>query len=139
MENRSSAQNPSNASSNSLTTILEELPEAMSSVKTQAPPSVLYLWGGGVTTPKKLPLLQQDSDVVQVSTGRTMTVGVTASGRLIVWEPAKDCSIDCVGGRASPTNMLVPRFLEGQSGVNITQVSCGDMFTACLTGKYHSV
>lgn len=31
-------------------------------------------------------------------------------------------------------DMWVPRFLEGQSGVTIVQVSCGDLFVACLTG-----
>lgn len=45
-----------------------------------------------------------------------------------------------VGGLALPgaTEQLQPqficRFLEGQSGVTIKQVACGDLFTACLTG-----
>ena len=30
--------------------------------------------------------------------------------------------------------MFVPRYLEGQSAVTIQHVSCGDLFTACLTG-----
>lgn len=30
---------------------------------------------------------------------------------------------------------FVSRFLEGQSGVTIKHVSCGDLFTACLTGE----
>lgn len=29
---------------------------------------------------------------------------------------------------------FVSRFLEGQSGVTIKHVACGDLFTACLTG-----
>ena len=29
---------------------------------------------------------------------------------------------------------MLPRYLEGQSGVTIQHVSCGDLFTACLTG-----
>ena len=29
----------------------------------------------------------------------------------------------------------IPRFLEGQSAVTIKYVSCGDLFTACLTGN----
>ena len=29
---------------------------------------------------------------------------------------------------------FVPRYLEGQSAVTIQRVSCGDFFTACLTG-----
>lgn len=46
-----------------------------------------------------------------------------------------------VGGPSLPgaTEQLQPqfvsRFLEGQSGVTIKHVSCGDLFTACLTGE----
>ena len=29
---------------------------------------------------------------------------------------------------------FIPRYLEGQSAVSIQHVSCGDLFTACLTG-----
>lgn len=39
------------------------------------------------------------------------------------------------GATESHTPTYVPRYLEGQSGVNIQQVACGDLFTACLTGK----
>jgi hypothetical protein len=34
-----------------------------------------------------------------------------------------------------PQPQFVSRFLEGQSGVTIKHVACGDLFTACLTGK----
>lgn len=30
--------------------------------------------------------------------------------------------------------LFISRFLEGQSGVTIKSVSCGDLFTSCLTG-----
>lgn len=29
---------------------------------------------------------------------------------------------------------FISRFLEGQSGVTIRSVSCGDLFTTCMTG-----
>lgn len=29
---------------------------------------------------------------------------------------------------------FISRFLEGQSGVTIKSVSCGDLFTTCMTG-----
>ena len=32
---------------------------------------------------------------------------------------------------------FIPRFLEGQSGVTIQHVACGDLFTACLTGGWY--
>ena len=34
---------------------------------------------------------------------------------------------------------FVPRYLEGQSAVTIQHVSCGDFFTACITGLCLSV
>lgn len=61
----------------------------------------------------------------QVSVGRTLKTGVTANGHMILWE----------ANVAMGTNEWVPRILEGQSGVTIVQVSCGDLFVACLTGK----
>ncbi len=30
---------------------------------------------------------------------------------------------------------FIPRYLEGQSAVTIQHVSCGDLFTACLTDR----
>lgn len=33
---------------------------------------------------------------------------------------------------------FISRFLEGQSGVTIKHVACGDLFTACLTGSWSS-
>lgn len=30
--------------------------------------------------------------------------------------------------------LFISRFLEGQSGVTIKSVSCGDLFTTCMTG-----
>ena len=36
-----------------------------------------------------------------------------------------------IEGNTAP---FIPRYLEGQSAVSIQHVSCGDLFTACLTG-----
>ncbi|XP_066491696.1 serine/threonine-protein kinase Nek8 [Tiliqua scincoides] len=102
------------------------------------PPALtsIYTWGGGITTPLHLPML--NTEVVQVSTGRTQKAGVTKSGRLIMWEPPP---IGSAGGPSLPgaTEQLQPqfvcRFLEGQSGVTIKHVACGDLFTACLTDR----
>lgn len=33
---------------------------------------------------------------------------------------------------------FISRFLEGQSGVTIKSVSCGDLFTTCMTGTGHN-
>ncbi|XP_039221468.1 serine/threonine-protein kinase Nek8 isoform X2 [Crotalus tigris] len=103
------------------------LPPALSSI---------YTWGSGIATPLRLPML--NTEVVQVSTGRTQRAGVTKSGRLVLWEPPP---FGTAGGPSLPgaTEQLQPqfvcRFLEGQSGVTIKHVACGDLFTACLTDR----
>ncbi|XP_029142645.1 serine/threonine-protein kinase Nek8 [Protobothrops mucrosquamatus] len=103
------------------------LPPALSSI---------YTWGSGIANPLRLPML--NTEVVQVSTGRTQRAGVTKSGRLVLWEPPP---FGTSGGPSLPgaTEQLQPqfvcRFLEGQSGVTIKHVACGDLFTACLTDR----
>lgn len=48
------------------------------------PLSSVYTWGGGLSAPLRLPML--NTEVVQVAAGRTQKAGVTRSGRLILWE-----------------------------------------------------
>lgn len=106
-----------------------------------------------------------NTEVVQVAAGRTQKAGVTRSGRLILWEvsrlavaldwwgwepssspqelsaPLQAPPLGAGGGTLLPGAVELPqpqfvsRFLEGQSGVTIKHVACGDLFTACLTGK----
>ena len=120
------------SSTNSASVILEGLPD----FKPPERQYVVYHWGGGITSPTKLTLPQHDSDVVQVASGRTLKTGVTGGGRMIIWDSNKKAVN--VSSDAADKGMLedlwVPRFLEGQSGVTIVQVSCGDLFVACLTG-----
>ncbi|EDO46185.1 predicted protein [Nematostella vectensis] len=120
----------------SASTILEGLPENLGvfAMKPQEPQHMVYHWGGGITYPNPLPLPQHDSGVVQVSCGRTLMTGVTANGRMILWEGSKSSGLMSSGGKNEKT-VWVPRFLEGQSGITITKVSCGDLFTACLTDR----
>ncbi|KAM4700965.1 serine/threonine-protein kinase Nek8 [Discoglossus pictus] len=108
-----------------------------SPVKPGVPPplSSVYTWGSGITSPLRLPML--NTEVVQVSAGRTQKAGVTKSGRLIMWEaPPMGAGAPSLPGsieHAQP--QFISRFLEGQSGVTIKHVSCGDLFTACLTDR----
>ncbi|KFP91707.1 Serine/threonine-protein kinase Nek8, partial [Apaloderma vittatum] len=103
------------------------------SARTGIPPplSSIYTWGSGITTPLRLPML--NTEVVQVSAGRTQKAGVTKSGRLIMWEVSGKSREGNLGQALQP--QFVSRFLEGQSGVTIKHVSCGDLFTACLTDR----
>ncbi|XP_015239379.1 PREDICTED: serine/threonine-protein kinase Nek8 [Cyprinodon variegatus] len=99
------------------------------------PLSSVYTWGSGITAPLRLPML--NTEVLQVSLGRTQKMGVTKSGRLITWEAPSVVSGDT--GPAGLADQMQPlfisRFLEGQSGVTIKSVSCGDLFTTCMTDR----
>ncbi|PNI46995.1 NEK8 isoform 9, partial [Pan troglodytes] len=98
------------------------------------PLSSVYAWGGGLGTPLRLPML--NTEVVQVAAGRTQKAGVTRSGRLILWEaPPLGAGGGSLlpGAVEQPQPQFISRFLEGQSGVTIKHVACGDFFTACLT------
>ena len=122
------------SSSNSAPGILDGLPDlAPFSTKPPEPEYVVCHWGGGIGTPSKLLLPQHDSDVVQVASGRTLKTGVTGGGRLILWDSNKKADLSSDKDKI-PDDLWLPRFLEGQSGVTIVQVSCGDLFVACLTG-----
>lgn len=55
------------------------------------PLSSVYTWGSGITAPLRLPML--NTEVLQVSLGRTQKMGVTKSGRLITWEVSADATL----------------------------------------------
>ncbi|KAL4236853.1 Serine/threonine-protein kinase Nek8 [Mactra antiquata] len=98
--------------------------------------SSVYCWGGGVNTAIKLPLPTNDTQVVEVSAGRTQKAAVTKNGRLFNWEsPGVGTDSLLPGSLDSTTPAYIPRFLEGQSAVAIQHVACGDLFTACLTDR----
>ncbi|KAJ8280779.1 hypothetical protein GJAV_G00058890 [Gymnothorax javanicus] len=99
------------------------------------PLSSVYTWGSGISAPLRLPML--NTQVLQVSLGRTQRMGVTKSGRLITWEaPSVGCGEPSLPGTVDHTQPLfISRFLEGQSGVTIKSVSCGDLFTTCMTDR----
>ncbi|XP_078230092.1 serine/threonine-protein kinase Nek8 isoform X3 [Callithrix jacchus] len=100
------------------------------------PLSSVYTWGGGLGTPLRLPML--NTEVVQVAAGRTQKAGITRSGRLILWEaPPLGAGGGTLlpGAVEQPQPQFISRFLEGQSGVTIKHVACGDFFTACLTDR----
>lgn len=54
------------------------------------PLSSVYTWGSGISAPLRLPML--NTEVLQVSLGRTQKMGVTKSGRLITWEVGADAT-----------------------------------------------
>ncbi|XP_048468792.1 serine/threonine-protein kinase Nek8 isoform X2 [Rhincodon typus] len=74
------------------------------------PLSTVYTWGSGIISPLRLPML--NTEVVQVSAGRTQKAGVTRSGRLIMWEP---------------------KIVEALLGYEIAQVSCGASHVLVVT------
>ncbi|XP_019723785.1 serine/threonine-protein kinase Nek8 isoform X1 [Hippocampus comes] len=97
--------------------------------------SSVYTWGSGILAPLRLPML--NTEVLQVSLGRTQKMGVTKSGRLIAWEAPSvgSAELSLPGAVEQMQPQFISRFLEGQSGVTIKSVSCGDLFTACMTDR----
>uniref|UniRef100_A0A674C9S7 non-specific serine/threonine protein kinase n=1 Tax=Salmo trutta TaxID=8032 RepID=A0A674C9S7_SALTR len=83
----------------------------------------------------RLPML--NTEVLQVAVGRTQKMGVTKSGRLITWEALSVGSGEpTLPGAVKQTQpQFSSRFLEGRSGVTIKSVSCGDLFTTCMTER----
>uniref|UniRef100_A0A8L0DNA2 non-specific serine/threonine protein kinase n=1 Tax=Oncorhynchus mykiss TaxID=8022 RepID=A0A8L0DNA2_ONCMY len=85
------------------------------------PLSSVYTWG---------------SEVLQVALGRTQKMGEVRLDFLIhislllgIGEPTLPGAVEQMQLQFSS------RFLEGQSGVTIKSVSCGDLFTTCMTER----
>ncbi|BFY99642.1 hypothetical protein BsWGS_02682 [Bradybaena similaris] len=98
--------------------------------------SCVFCWGGGINEPTKLPLPNMETQVIQVSSGRTQRAAVTKNGRLFVWESQTVGTEGLLPGATQATTpCFVPRYLEGQTAVTIQHVACGDLFTACLTDR----
>ncbi|XP_024897392.1 serine/threonine-protein kinase Nek8 isoform X1 [Pteropus alecto] len=127
---------PGSTGSRTTSTRCRGVPRGPAQPAIPPPLSSVYAWGGGLSTPLRLPML--NTEVVQVAAGRTQKAGVTRSGRLILWEAPP---LGAGGGALLPGAVVqqqpqfVSRFLEGQSGVTIKHVACGDLFTACLTDR----
>lgn len=118
---------------NSITSLSSYLGAEVFCDNKQELPSVVYRWGGGLLKPTVLPLPKDDIQVIQVAIGRTLKAGVTSKGRLLVWETALGGG-DIPGSAMKEDNhSAIPRFIDGHAGVSIAQVSCGDMFIACVT------
>ncbi|XP_071848979.1 serine/threonine-protein kinase Nek8-like [Apostichopus japonicus] len=107
-----------------------------SSVLKPCPLSVVYTWGAGISRPVALPLPNSDIEIEDIAVGRLQRAAVTTNGRLIIWE-VSSLKAEAVipGAMDQHAEIFVPRFLEGQSAVTIKQVSCGELFTACLTDR----
>ncbi|KAG9331068.1 hypothetical protein JZ751_020289 [Albula glossodonta] len=99
------------------------------------PLSSVYTWGSGISTPLRLPMI--NTELLQVSLGRTQKMGVTKAGRLITWEaPSVGSGEPSLPGTVEQMQpQFISRFLEGQSGVTIKSVSCGDLFATCMTDR----
>lgn len=95
----------------------------------------VYTWGGGMSLPVRLPLPGPDTQVIQATIGRTKKACVTESGRLIMWEPTSGTALPGVLGDSQNIPSFLMRFVEGQSGVTVKQVACGDLHTALLTDR----
>jgi NIMA (never in mitosis gene a)-related kinase len=105
--------------------------------KAAARPSVYY-WGGGVAIPVCLAVMS-DAHIQEVACGRMQKLGLTADGRVVTWQ-TQSATMTTMTSRAESGShrdsyMSVPRYLDGLTGVTIKQISCGDLFSACLTER----
>ncbi|EDV22346.1 uncharacterized protein TRIADDRAFT_28793 [Trichoplax adhaerens] len=97
----------------------------------------VFTWGSSSSKPLMLNLPQRSLQITRVDVSRTQKMGVTNCGQIVIWEVSR-CTKKIVqldGKNDRNINIDIPRLLEGQSVVNITHVSCGDLFTACLTDR----
>lgn len=98
----------------------------------------VYCWGAGAAEPFRLPMpASEDAEVTQVAASRSQKAASTNSGRLLAWEAGTMSApglIDQTGTGGSQAS-YIPRFLEGQSALSVVRVSCGDLFTACVTDR----
>lgn len=76
--------------------VLAGVPQGLMRPAIPPPLSSVYAWGGGLSVPLRLPML--NTEVVQVSAGRTQKAGVTRSGRLILWEVRLAVGLFQLGG-----------------------------------------
>jgi NIMA (never in mitosis gene a)-related kinase len=98
---------------------------------------VVYMWGGSLSLPLVLPQ-PIESHVTGIDLGRTHRIALTEDGKLINWE-LESGSLNTVGltlaSRAKAKDPIIfqPHLVEGLSNIDIKKISCGDLFTACLT------
>ncbi|RDD38533.1 Serine/threonine-protein kinase Nek8 [Trichoplax sp. H2] len=92
----------------------------------------VFTWGSSSSKPLMLNLPQRSLQITRVDVSRTQKMGVTNCGQIVIWEQNR---VQLDGKNDRNINIDIPRLLEGQSVVNITHVSCGDLFTACLTDR----
>uniref|UniRef100_A0A8C9XTL7 non-specific serine/threonine protein kinase n=1 Tax=Sander lucioperca TaxID=283035 RepID=A0A8C9XTL7_SANLU len=126
------------------------------------PLSSVYTWGSGISAPLRLPML--NTEVLQVSLGRTQKMGVTKSGRLITWEVCEKSFLTHYQGTAVITlhswvNLLMgiimtfgsgsngclghgnfndvtqPKIVEALLGYELVQVSCGASHVLAVTNE----
>jgi len=125
---------------------------------TPLPHCIVYSWGRTSKLPVRMPLPNAEAEVVQVSLGRAQKAALTKDGRVVLWDqPGQVGSLDSgsmmhlltstssslsslsnvstLSMKGGAESGIVAKFLEGQAGVTIAQVACGDLFTACLTDR----
>ncbi|XP_066280526.1 serine/threonine-protein kinase Nek9-like isoform X2 [Branchiostoma lanceolatum] len=103
--------------------------------------SEVYYWGGGKQNPQKLDIFHGGSSALQVCAGRSHYAVVTVEKELFTWANVQG-GVAMVGqlGHGDTASYRAPRRVECLTGTAISQVGCGEEFTACLTeeGKVYA-
>merc|ERR1712117_825299 len=97
------------------------------------------MWGNRFAAPTKLTLPSSVEVIADIAIGRSQRFGLSKSGKIFTWEQVEsmDNSSMLLPGMTETTSStcMVPRMLEGQGGVTVAQIACGDLFTACVTDR----
>ncbi|KYR02236.1 regulator of chromosome condensation domain-containing protein [Tieghemostelium lacteum] len=110
----------------------------------------VYMWGRGAVKSTNIPTLGNDqtedqtvpikveslSDIILISIGFYHSAAVKSNGELLTW----GCGEDGQLGHGTFDNSPFPKVIESLTSHWITQVSCGEKHTICLTknGKVYA-
>ena len=98
-----------------------------------------YIWGGGKQIPQILEFFKHENAPLQVCVGLSHYAVITVEKELYAWAVSQ-------GGSRSANNAKlglgknsglsrIPRLVESFAGIFLRQVSCGEDFTCCISGK----
>ncbi|XP_046848737.1 serine/threonine-protein kinase Nek9-like [Xenia sp. Carnegie-2017] len=100
--------------------------------------SEVYCWGGGKQTPQKIDVFQGGNAVLQVAAGRSHFAVINVEKEMYTWAASQTMN-EMVGqlGHGSSASCRTPKIVDKLHGIAITQIACGEDFTACVSSEGH--
>ena len=96
--------------------------------------SEIYWWGGGKMIPQKLEVFNDGNTGIDIATGHSHFAVVTVEKELYTWANIQGGTA-IVGqlGHGDEAMYRIPKRVDFFVGIPVTQVACGEDFTAILT------